>query len=143
MLLQLAGLVAATGLSGYLTYLKTTSGIPPCTAGGGCAAALYSDWGYLVGIPLAYIGLAASIILLIATPWRQETLRMISLLALIVGAMFTIYLRYVEQAYFDGAMCIWCVAFMGAWWAALLGEALRLRRRRLPLESDAVVERGA
>jgi uncharacterized membrane protein len=134
---QALALLVAIGLSGYLTYLKATNGIPPCTAGGGCAAALYSDWGYLAGIPLAYIGLTASAVLLLASPWRVEALRMASLLALVVGALFTIYLRYVEQAYFDGSMCAWCVAFMAAWWVALGAEAWRLRRGRAP-EPDAV-----
>jgi uncharacterized membrane protein len=136
-MLQGTALVAAIGLAGYLTYLKATNGIPPCTIGGGCAAALYSKWGYLAGIPLAYIGLAASAVLLLALPWRNDVIRMASLLALVVGAVFTVYLRYVEQAYFDGAMCLWCVAFMGAWWVALVGELLRLRRRESP-EVDAV-----
>jgi len=136
-MLQGTALVAAIGLAGYLTYLKATNGIPPCTIGGGCAAALYSKWGYLAGIPLAYIGLATSTVLLLALPWRNDVIRMASLLALVVGAVFTVYLRYVEQAYFDGAMCLWCVAFMGAWWVALVGELLRLRRRESP-EVDAV-----
>lgn len=136
-LLQTLALLAAIGLAGYLTFLKATNGIPPCTVGGGCAAALYSKWGYLAGIPLAYIGLTAASVLLIATPWRNDVVRMASLLALVVGAVFTIYLRYVEQAYFDGAMCVWCVAFMGAWWVALAGELLRLRRRRAA-EPDAI-----
>lgn len=136
-LIQGLALIVAIGLSGYLTYTKATNGIPPCTAGGGCAAALYSDWGYLAGIPLAYIGLTAAAVLLLATPWRVEAIRMASLLALVVGALFTIYLRYVEQAYFDGSMCAWCVAFMGAWWVALGAEAWRLRRVREP-EPDAV-----
>ena len=37
--LQLAALAVAIGVAGYLAYLKYTNGIPPCTIGGGCAAA--------------------------------------------------------------------------------------------------------
>ena len=68
--LQMLALIGAIGISGYLTYTKATNGIPPCTVGGGCAAALYSPWGYIAGIPLAYIGLTASIVLLLTSPWR-------------------------------------------------------------------------
>lgn len=128
-LLQIVGLVAAIGLSGYLSYTKYTVGIPPCTGGGGCAAALYSEWGYIFGIPLAYIGLTASLVLLALTPWAAQPVRVVSLALFAVGAVFTIYLRYVEQAHFDGNMCVWCVSFMGAWWVAMAGEIVRLVRQ--------------
>ena len=127
--LQLAALAVAIGIAGYLAYLKYTNGIPPCTIGGGCAAALYSKWGYLGGIPLAYIGLTASIVLLLATPWRGDIVRIISLMLFFIGAIFTIYLRYVEQAHFDGHICAWCVSFMAAWWVAGACELLRLIRQ--------------
>ena len=64
-------LVCAIAASGYLAYQKATNGVPLCTAGGGCMAALYSPWGYILGIPLAYIGLTAATILLLGTPWRR------------------------------------------------------------------------
>lgn len=133
-LLQMLALGAAIGLSGYLTFLKATNGIPPCSVGGGCSAALYSDWGYLVGIPLAYIGLSASIVLLLLSPWAVQPIRAISLVLFLVGALFTIYLRYVEQAHFDGRMCAWCVAFMVAWWIAGGCELLRAIRQPTPIE---------
>jgi uncharacterized membrane protein len=126
--LQLLALVGAIVVSGYLAYQKATNGIPPCTAGGGCALALYSPWGYLAGIPLAYIGLTAASVLLLATPWRIMELRAISLVLFAIGAVFTIYLRYVEQAHFGGHMCIWCVTFMGFWWVAGACELVRLLR---------------
>jgi uncharacterized membrane protein len=128
-LVQIAGLAAAIGLSGYLSYMKFTVSIPPCTGGGGCAAALYSEWGYLVGIPLAYIGLGASLVLLALTPWAAQPVRVVSLALFAVGAVFTIYLRYVEQAHFNGNVCIWCVSFMGAWWVAMAAEIVRLVRQ--------------
>ena len=128
-LIQLLALLGAIGISGYLTYTKATNGIPPCTIGGGCAAALYSSWGYLVGIPLAYLGLTASIVLLVASPWRLMEVRAISLVLFLIGAIFTIYLRYVEQAHFNGHVCAWCVSFMAFWWVAGACELLRLIRQ--------------
>lgn len=127
--LQVLALLAAIGLSGYLTYTKATDGIPPCTVGGGCAAALYSKWGYVADIPVAYIGLTASSLLLLLAPWRAFPLRALSTVLFLAGAAFTIYLRYVEQAHFDGHMCMWCVAFMVAWWIAMAGD---LRRQIAP-----------
>ncbi len=127
-LFQLLALGAAIGIAGYLSYQKYTNGIPPCTIGGGCAAALYSKWGYLAGIPLAYIGTSAAIVLLVLAPWRIQAVRVISLMLLMIGALFTIYLRYVEQAHFDGNVCSWCVSFMVAWWIAGAFEIARLVR---------------
>jgi len=131
-LLQALALLAAIAVAGYLTWMKAQNQIPPCTAGGGCAAALYSQWGYIAGIPLAYIGLTAATVLLALTPWRLQPVRAISLVLFLVGAIFTIYLRYVEQAHFDGNVCIWCVSFMAAWWVAGACELLRLARPPAP-----------
>ena len=139
--LQILALLGAIGISGYLTYTKATNGIPPCTVGGGCAAALYSPWGYIAGIPLAYIGLTASIVLLLASPWRMMELRAISLVLFFVGAIFTIYLRYVEQAHFNGHVCAWCVSFMVFWWIAGAFELVRVIR--MGRSADAGLEADA
>ncbi|MGI9116418.1 MAG: vitamin K epoxide reductase family protein [Gaiellales bacterium] len=136
-LLQMLALAGAIGISGYLTYTKATNGIPPCTVGGGCAAALYSPWGYLAGIPLAYIGLTASIVLLLASPWRSLELRAVSFVLFLIGAIFTIYLRYVEQAHFNGHICAWCVSFMAFWWIAGAFELVRLIRQPGDAEPEA------
>ena len=133
--IQLLALLCAIAASGYLAYQKATNGVPLCTVGGGCMAALYSPWGYILGIPLAYIGLTAATILLIATPWRRYELRAISLVLLLIGAIFEIYLRYVEQAHFGGHVCMWCVSFMAFWWVAGACELLRLLRQ--PAVADA------
>jgi len=53
----------------------------------------------------------------------------IALTMTLVGAAFTIWLRYVEQAYLDGHVCMWCVMFMIAWWFA---GAFELRRQLVP-----------
>ena len=134
--LQMLALIGAIGISGYLTYTKATNGIPPCTVGGGCAAALYSPWGYIAGIPLAYIGLTASIVLLLTSPWRLMELRAISLVLFFVGAIFTIYLRYVEQAHFNGHVCAWCVTFMVFWWIAGAFELARVIRMGRAADAD-------
>jgi hypothetical protein len=179
---QLVGLLAAVGLSGYLTYIKSTGQVPPCTIGGGCAAALYSRYGKVGPFAVAYIGLTASLVLLglcllpalvvrfgaaaalagsalvvvavEATGYRHtwlwviaicllvasavvvvasfgpvDAIRALALTMTLVGAAFTIWLRYVEQAYLDGHVCMWCVMFMIAWWFA---GAFELRRALHP-----------
>ena len=131
--LQILSLCAAIALSGYLSYIKHTHGIPPCTVGGGCTAALYSKWGDIHGVALAYIGLTASTVILLLTPWLNAYVRIASLGLLIAGALYTIYLRYVEQAHFDHKVCMWCVMFMIAWWCAM---ACELRRFLRPVGDD-------
>ena len=83
------------------------------------------------------IGLTAATVLLALTPWRLQPVRAISLVLFLVGAIFTIYLRYVEQAHFDGNVCIWCVSFMAAWWVAGACELLRLVRPPAPAPEPA------
>lgn len=136
-LVQILGLLAAIGLSAYLTYIKATGSLPPCTIGGGCAAALYSRWGEMGPFAVAYVGLAASLVLLALTPWRAFPVRVISTVLFIAGAIFTIYLRYVEQAHFNGHVCMWCVMFMIAWWIGMAGE---LRRMLSPLDDDGELD---
>lgn len=131
-LVQILALLTAIGLSGYLSKLKHANEIPPCTVGGGCAQALYSKWGYVADVPVAYIGLTAALVLLALAPWRAFPVRAVAIIMLLTGAAFTIYLRYVEQAHFGGHMCAWCVAFMGAWWVAMGAE---LRRALAPLDA--------
>ena len=133
--IQMLALLCAIGASGYLAYQKATNGVPLCTVGGGCMAALYSPWGYLFGIPLAYIGLTAATVLLIATPWLRYEVRAVSFALLLIGALFEIYLRYVEQAHFGGHVCMWCVSFMVFWWIAGASELLRLIR--WPADAEA------
>ena len=139
--IQALALLCAIGASGYLAYQKATNGVPLCTSGGGCMAALYSSWGYILGIPLAYIGLTAATVLLIATPWLRYELRAVSFVLLLIGAVFEIYLRYVEQAHFGGNVCMWCVSFMAFWWVAGGCELLRLIR--WPADADADAEPAA
>jgi len=179
---QLIGLLAAVGLSGYLTYIKSTGQVPPCTIGGGCAAALYSRYGKVGSFAVAYIGLTASLVLLglcllpalvvrfaaaglgvgaalvaivvevtdyrhtwvwvialcvlvasavvvVASFGRVDAIRALALTMTLVGAAFSIWPRYVEQAYLDGHVCMWCVMFMIAWWFA---GAFELRRQLVP-----------
>ena len=69
-------------------------------------------------VSLKTIVVAQITILLLGTPWRRYELRAISLVLLLIGALFEIYLRYVEQAHFGGHVCMWCVSFMAFWWIA-------------------------
>ena len=125
---QVVALVCALALSGYLTYIKSQGKLPPCQVGGGCAAALYSKWGKLAGIPLAYIGFTASWVLLALAIWANPWVRLLSFTLLLIGTAFTIYLRYVEQAYLDHHICQWCVMFAISWWFATGAEIRRYLR---------------
>jgi uncharacterized membrane protein len=119
LLLQILLLSIALGIAGYLSFLKLTQSIPPCTADGGCALALYSPWGYLLGIPIAYIGAVFALALIVLAVLRRDGSDMLVLIIGAAGMAFTVYLRYVEQRHFGGRICPWCVGFMVFLWLGM------------------------
>jgi uncharacterized membrane protein len=133
---QMAAYVVAIAIASYLSWEKHHNTVPLCTKNGGCAQALFSSWGSIGGIALTDIGLVTAVILLVLTPFPGFLVRLVGLTAAVTGALFTIYLRYVEQADLNGRICVWCVSFAACWWVATLCEL----RRTVPMlrEGDTV-----
>jgi uncharacterized membrane protein len=108
--------VAGLGVSIYLTIVELAPAALICSSTGivNCANVLHSAEGHIVGIPVAYFGLAFYIYLvLLNSPWawqRKELfIQRLRLASIIVGICFVLYLVYAELIEI-GNICIWCTS---------------------------------
>ena len=106
-----AGLVALAGLlvAGYLTWVHFDEGALVCVAGGGCETVQESEYGEIVGIPVAVLGLCAYAILLGLIVWDTPTARLAAAMVAFVGLAFSLYLLALQLFVID-AVCAWCLA---------------------------------
>jgi uncharacterized membrane protein len=128
-----AALLALLGLfdAAYLALERLIGNVGGyCPTGGGCATVQSSVYSALLGVPVAYIGVAGyaallGLALLSLSAEKVAGLRVASLLLALAsaGVLFSIYLSYLQVAVI-GAICFWCVVSalieLGIWAAALL-----------------------
>ena len=104
--------ISAVGIAiaGYLTYVHY-AGLSPICAGGshGCEKVQSSRWADLAGIPVAVLGLAGYVAILVSLVLPEDLGRTAAAFLALVGAGFSGWLTYVEVAKID-AICQWCVA---------------------------------
>lgn len=111
-LLAIAGLAVA----GYLSASDLAGEATVCIEGGGCEAVTQSAWGELFGVPVAILGVAGYVLIVLAAAaelfWREKTFPD-SILALVLltaaGATFSVYLTVVSATQINN-FCIWCVS---------------------------------
>jgi uncharacterized membrane protein len=102
--------VLGIGVAGYLTYVHYAELDPVCVGGGGgCAKVQASEQSQLVGIPVALLGLAGYVVLLVLNLVAGEPARMLAALTALIGAGFSIYLT-IESVTVIEATCQWCLA---------------------------------
>ncbi len=101
--------------AGYLSYVKLTKVAIYCTPGlGQCDVVNSSPYSFLLGIPLAYLGLLTyfAILFLLVFGEKIEFLKPYSLYLLFgisaFGFLFSLYLTYLE-IWVIKAICQWCV----------------------------------
>lgn len=96
----------------YLTYQKITNNEVACSTFGGCNTVINSNYAYLIGIPLAYLGLIYYLTLLLViffvlinkkTLWLK-LLTIITLSGFLMSGYF-VYLQFFEI----GSICIFCM----------------------------------
>jgi uncharacterized membrane protein len=104
------GAVALLGLgvATYLTVVRAEGESPTCVIGGGCHTVQSSDYSELAGIPVAWLGIAAYLSLLLSALLRGQPGRALGLFTGLVGVGFSAWLTYVELVIID-AVCAWCV----------------------------------
>lgn len=100
----LAGLAIAT----YLSIVHLEGKAPACAIAHGCQTVQESEWSELAGIPVAYLGAAGYVTMLIGLAWDSRIAREGTALTALVGCGFSLWLTYVEIFEID-AICIWCV----------------------------------
>jgi uncharacterized membrane protein len=123
--------LAGTAISGYLSVVRATGGNAVCDPSHGCDVVAASPYAVILGIPVAYLGLAFSIVLvaLAATWWLRADRRALqgAWALLLLGTFFVAYLTFLEL-FVIKAVCIWCAAFALTIVAGLVTAALAVRR---------------
>jgi uncharacterized membrane protein len=120
--------VAGLLVSAYLTWAHLVGAEPVCgLGGGGCRAVQASRYAAVLGIPVPMLGLAGYAGLLLAAILRGGAGAYLGLLVVVVGALFSVYLTYLE-IFVIGAICQWCVASAAIMFGALVCAALRVAR---------------
>jgi len=125
-------LMALIGLfdAAYLALERVTGGTLVCPVGGGCETVQSSAYAILFGVPVAYIGVAGYMALLVVALLALNLERIAGLpLATVLLALASIalvagiYFSYLQVAVI-GAICFWCAISalldLGIWVAALL-----------------------
>ena len=142
--LSLVVLLAAIGISGYLSYLKISNTHAVCIAGAAfdCGTVLNSRYSELAGIPIAYLGLACNLIMtavLLLEP-RVSALqpqgRLIVFGISLFTGLFSIFLIYVQAALIR-AFCPWCLTHEGLMFILFGLSIFRLRGVAQPVGEAA------
>ncbi|SDN99078.1 vitamin K epoxide reductase family protein [Lentzea jiangxiensis] len=110
LLLSIAGLLT----SAYLTYAHFDTSALLCSADAvvDCGTVTTSEQSALLGVPVAFLGLAFfAFLTVICLPfaWRVEALRWVRLAAVGAGVLMVVYLVAAEFLII-GKICLWCTA---------------------------------
>jgi uncharacterized membrane protein len=109
--LRIASAAVATiglGIAAYLTIVHYTGGSPVCAISHGCETVQHSRYAKVAGVPVAVLGLAGYVGILLSLLRDGEAARAATALIALTGFGFSAWLTYLEIARID-AICIWCV----------------------------------
>ena len=122
-----SGALAALGaaVTGYLLYVRQTGGELVCTTGG-CEAVQNSPYAEVLAVPVAALGLAGFLALLVTAIGRAEWARLGQAGIALTALAFSGYLLYIQLAVI-GAVCQWCLATDAITTAIAALALLRLR----------------
>jgi uncharacterized membrane protein len=113
------------GIASYLTAVRYAGGTVVC-ATGGCETVQSSSYSELLGVPVAVLGIAGYLLVLLAALARGERPAVAGFALALTGFVFGLYLIYVQVALI-GAVCQWCVASDAVMSALLAATVLRVR----------------
>ena len=114
---SLALSLAAVGVASYLTvthYTDPAALACPDTGVVNCTLVTTSSWSVMLGVPVAVLGLAWSVVMTgLTVPWAWRSgwawIERARIAVAAAGAAMVLYLVYVEL-FRIGAICLWCTA---------------------------------
>jgi uncharacterized membrane protein len=121
--ISLIGIAVAT----YLTYTHYAGLNVVCPVSGGCETVQKSVYSKLDGIPVAVLGLAGYISILISLAIRNELGRVAGFGIALIGCLFSLYLTY-REIFTIKAICPWCVSSAVMMTLLTILTAIRLAR---------------
>jgi uncharacterized membrane protein len=101
--------VIGIGVAAYLTYTHYAGLNVVCPVSGGCETVQKSVYSKLGGVPVAVLGLAGYIAILLTLAIRNELGRLAGFGISLIGCLFSLYLTY-REIFTIKAICPWCVS---------------------------------
>jgi uncharacterized membrane protein len=101
--------LAGVAVAGYLTWAHFADESVICVQGGGCEKVQDSSYSEIAGIPVAALGLASYLTVLVLLLWDAPIARLSAATLAVVGVFFGAYLVVVQLFVID-AICVWCMA---------------------------------
>jgi uncharacterized membrane protein len=135
--------VLSTGIAGYLTLTHYEESLLVCSVVSGCETVQSSKYAMVGPIPVAVLGLIASVIMLaiaIARRLRPEwsdNATMALFGTSLAGVIFLLYLTYLEIWVIE-AICQWCVSFLVVMLIWLGLESYRLWQDLFAVNDDLI-----
>jgi uncharacterized membrane protein len=99
--------LAGAAVAGYLVWVRETGATLVC-ATGGCGTVQSSQYAEVAGVPVALLGLAGYVVLLLTALAAGETARLGQAAVALGAVIFSAYLLYVQVAVI-GEVCDWCL----------------------------------
>jgi uncharacterized membrane protein len=127
---RLRALIAALALAGaaiaaYLTYTRYSGAGVVCSTGS-CETVQQSAYATVAGIPVAVLGLAAYLAILVTAFVRGVAATAAAAAISAGGFLFSLYLLY-AQLFEIGAVCQWCLAQDAVMALVVVASARRLQ----------------
>ena len=101
-------------MAGYLSVTRALGEPAVCGPSLGCETVATSEYSAILGIPVAFLGLAYSLLVVaLAAAWWLRADRRVLLAAygsLLLATLFAAWLPYLELFVIE-AICPWCVAY--------------------------------
>jgi uncharacterized membrane protein len=117
-----------TGIAGYLTWVHYGHLKIVCLAGGGgCEKVQSSSYAELAGVPVAVLGLAGYVAILLSLLLPREESALAAAFLSLVGFGFSAYLTWAELFRIH-AICQWCVASACVMTALMVVSVVRVLR---------------
>lgn len=122
--------LASALASGYLSVTRALGETAVCGPSNGCETVASSEYSVVLGIPVAFLGLGLSLVLLVlAGLWwlrRERRALLVAYGLLLLATLGVVYLTYLELFVIE-AICPWCVAYAVTVVVALVTAGLALR----------------
>lgn len=117
------------GIAGYLTYVHYEGLKVLCLASGGCETVQSSRYAKLGGIPVAVLGLAGYVTILLTLAIRGDAGRAAGFGIALIGFLFSMYLTY-RELFTIHAICQWCAASAVLMTALAIMTGIRMLREQ-------------
>lgn len=101
--------LGGVGIAGYLTYVHYAGLHPVCGISHGCETVQTSSYAYLVGVPVALLGLLTYLLILIALRRQSDGALYTGYVLTMIGFAFSLYLTY-REVFTIHAICSWCLS---------------------------------